>query len=275
MNRKQIASLICRKIENIGIDNLKHEYLVSGSINYLVIDDLLPLELATQLSSKFPPESQLSLLDAPQEKKFTGLNFLEDQRIIEECIYAFQQEATLNIFSDICSIPDLVGDAELYAGGISSMSKTCFLNPHIDNSHDRLRNNYRRLNLLYYVSEDWCSSDGGQLVLYPNGLNSEAIEIDSVFNRLVIMRTDNRSLHAVKRVNSQRHRRKCISNYYFSSSSPLGNSYYHSTSFRGFPGENKKDLILRLGAFARTSVKSLTGNIVGKYIKTDRFRDGR
>ena len=41
------------------------------------------------------------------------------------------------------------------------MSEGCFLNPHIDNSHDRNLENYRRLNLLYYVNKDWISDDNG------------------------------------------------------------------------------------------------------------------
>jgi len=275
MNRTQIANHIKEKIEGIGIEKLKNNYESSGSISHLIIDDLLPAELALSLCNAFPPESELNILNARQEKKYVGVNFNSDQKVVEECIYAFQQEEILDLFSRICAIEDMVGDPELYAGGISSMSKTCFLNPHIDNSHDRLRTKFRRLNLLYYVSEDWSSSDGGQLVLYPNGIKQDPIEIDSFFNRLVVMRTDNKSLHGVKEVTSAHNRRKCISNYYFSASSPLSKDYYHSTSFRGFPGERKKDLILRLNALIRTTVKSLTGNLIGKYINTGYHRGGR
>ena len=275
MDRRGISEHIKEKIQSIGVESLHQDYQSSGSINHLIIDDLLPVEIAKQLCEKFPPESQLHKLNARQEKKFVGVNFRGDQKIVEECIYAFQEEEILGLFSRICSINDLVGDPELYAGGISSMSETCFLNPHIDNSHDRLKTKFRRLNLLYYVSEEFSSSYGGQLVLYPNGIKQKPIEIDSCFNRLVVMRTDNKSLHAVNPVTSTKNRRRCISNYYFSTSSPLNKNYYHSTSFRGFPGERKKDLILRLNAFARTTVKSLTGNLIGKYVNTGHHRGGK
>ena len=39
--------------------------------------------------------------------------------------------------------------------------------------------------------------------------------------------------------------------------------------------EKKKDFILRLSAMIRTSVKSITGNLIGKYINTGRHRGGR
>ena len=152
----------------------------------------------------------------------------------------------------------------MYAGGVSSMSYGCFLNPHIDNSHDRLRKNYRRLNLLYYVNEEFNKLDGGELALFNNGIRKKPKLINCRFNRLVIMRTDNRSLHAVNHIKSKNKIRKCISNYYFSEKSPLKKDYYHSTSFRGFPNEILKDVYLKSSGSIRTSIKFLTGNFLGK-----------
>ena len=51
----------------------------------------------------------------------------------------------------------------LYAGGISMMAPGHFLNPHIDNSHDKFRQRYRVLNLLSYVSPDWDQTRGCNL----------------------------------------------------------------------------------------------------------------
>ena len=85
-----------------------------------------------------------------------------------------------------------------------------------------------------FLSAWWRST-----ALIPHGMKSEPIEINSHFNRLVIMRTTI-NLACRKRNNFSTNRRMCISNYYFSSSSPMA-KYYHSASFRGFPGELKKD----------------------------------
>ena len=276
-DRTTIAKLICDRLESQGIKNLQSEYILAGNINYFIVDNLLPTDLADEIDNSFPIESQLNLLNERQELKYVGVNFSKNQLIVEECIYAFQQTSVIDVISEICSIPDLEGDSELYAGaGVSSMSHGCFLNPHIDNSHDRLKKSYRRLNLLYYVSRELTLGNGGQLLLYPNGINNNPIPIDSIFNRLVVMRTDNRSLHAVSKIVSPTARRKTVSNYYFSASSPNGNNTYHSTSFRAFPGESRrKDLILRLSAAARSLVKSLTGNFIGRVVNTGLHRGGR
>ena len=258
MNRYDISKLIIERLNEIGINYLKKQYKQSGKINHLIIEKVLPNEIATKLSEYFPEEEELNHLIGPQENKYVGVNFTNKQKLIEECIYAFQEENLIQIISEITNIKTLIGDPELYAGGISSMSKGCFLNPHIDNSHDRNLENFRRLNLLYYVNREWHPNEGGgELVLFPNGIKHKAEEINCDFNRLVIMRTDNRSLHGVKRIRSESQRRKCISNYYFSKISPSGKNYYHSTSFRGFKREFVKGTYLKLNALSRTFAKRL------------------
>jgi hypothetical protein len=62
------------------------------------------------------------------------------------------------------------------------------------------------------------------------------------------------------------------STFYFSANSAEGDKYYHSTSFRGFPGEFGKDLLLRANAQLRTAVKSLTGTFFGSVVSKGHFR---
>ena len=43
--------------------------------------------------------------------------------------------------ASITGIPELLPDDKLYAGGISLMTQGQYLNPHLDNSHDKDRVN--------------------------------------------------------------------------------------------------------------------------------------
>ena len=93
----------------------------------------------------------------------------------------------ITIISGICGIRNLHPDTNLYAGGISLMCGGQYLNPHLYNSHDKDRNLWRVLNLLYYVSPDWKVENDGNLELWPSDPKGEPITIHSRFNRLAVM----------------------------------------------------------------------------------------
>ena len=98
-----------------------------------------------------------------REHKYVAAQMDQYAPVFEEIIYAFQQPEVVRIVTEITNIDDMHPDEHLYAGGISLMAKDNFLNPHLDNSHDKDRNMYRVLNLLFYVTPDWNQESGGNL----------------------------------------------------------------------------------------------------------------
>ncbi len=108
---------------------------------------------------------------------------------------------------------------------MTHLKKNNFLNPHIDNSHDKDRKRWRVLNLLYYVTPDWSENYGGNFEIWNNRDLSVPITIHSKFNRLVVMITNDRSWHSVSPVKFDGNR-CCISNYYFSDFSANQNSLF-------------------------------------------------
>jgi hypothetical protein len=126
----------------------------------------------------------------------------------------------------------------------------------VDNSHDKSRERYRVLNLLYYVSPDWKRPNGGNLELWPEGPKGEQITIESRFNRLAVMITNKNSWHSVSEVQVDQSR-CCVSNYYFSKASPEDTEYFHVTSFRGRPEQRVRDLVLRADIALRMGLRKL------------------
>jgi len=172
---------------------------------------------------------------------------LAEQWLLTGPIRHFILDDLLPVVREIAKITELQGlspDPNLYAGGISLMKQGDFLNPHLDNSHDKDRRLYRVLNLLYYVTPDWPEDRGGNLELWPNGPRSAQTEIWSRFNRLVVMLTNRYSWHSVSQVKTATPR-CCVSNYYFSEFPADASSYFHVTSFRGRPEQPFRDLVLR------------------------------
>lgn len=220
------------------------------------MDELLPVEFAKQLFDVFPKSSEMMHKKSIREDKYVGFKMDKYNALLEECIYAFQDLRVVELISEICGIESALPDEHLYAGGLSSMGKNQFLNPHLDNSHDKDRKLWRVLNLLYYITPSWEKAYGGNLELWPNGLNKEAITIHSKFNRLVVMATHQESLHSVSPVTHEGFR-CCISNYYFSEKPFREDDEFHVTSFRGRPEEALKDKILKLDSSIRMGIRKV------------------
>jgi Rps23 Pro-64 3,4-dihydroxylase Tpa1-like proline 4-hydroxylase len=230
MEKKQIVNLI---IDRFSKPIIKKE---KGQFKYWIIKDLLPNDLAYDIAKSFPNEDILRKRDSLREYKRVGVDFEAYHPIMEKITYAFHDPKVVDLVSKITGFKGLVPDNELYAGGLSSMSKNSFLNPHLDNSHNDNKSMYRVLNLLYYVSKDWKLEYGGNLLLFPKGMNKLPKTILSEFNSLVLMETNNFSYHGVTKVKHDEPRR-CVSNYYFSLNSTNGKKYNHVTSFFAFQNE--------------------------------------
>ncbi len=254
MDRKSLSNLIAEKLAT-SASGLQSMWAQTGG-SYCFIDDLLDDDLAKDIFNRFPTSEYMMTKKSLREFKYVAAQMNLYDPTLEEIVFAFQEPNVLGCVEDIVNIPDLLGDKRLYAGGISMMSRNQFLNPHLDNSHDADRINYRVLNLLYYVTPEWIPADGGNLELWPNGVTGKPLEIHSKFNRLVLMATNQKSWHSVSKVNSEG-RRCCVSNYYFSEKSPENSNYFHVTSFRGRPEQPLRDILLRSDAFFRSSLRKI------------------
>ena len=139
------------------------DFRQSGRVPSFVLDDALPLEQARSIYEAFPPAERLVLKRTLGQLKYVGYQMDRYDPVLSEAIYAFQDPRVVRAIGDITGLTDLLPDDKLYAGGISLMTQGQYLNPHLDNSHDIERNNYRVLNLLYYVTPEWPDDSGGHL----------------------------------------------------------------------------------------------------------------
>jgi Rps23 Pro-64 3,4-dihydroxylase Tpa1-like proline 4-hydroxylase len=256
ITRNAIAEIIYNKIESQKSILLKQFDDFKNGIGYFFIDDLLPIEIAVKIQEVFPDSSEMVHKKSIREDKFVAAQMNKYNPILEEIIYAFQDKKVVDLIGQICNIDKLIPDENLYAGGISMMSKDQFLNPHLDNSHDKDRNCWRVLNLLFYVTPNWNEEFGGNLELWPNGLQEKQVTIHSKFNRLAVMVTHNQSLHSVSPVVFDGSR-CCISNYYFSENPILSTDSFHVTSFRGRPENKITDVVLQLDTFLRMTIRKI------------------
>lgn len=255
-NRKTLADLIYAKLESEKLAIQKQFDNSKDKIGYFFIDDLLPENIATYIYERFPKPEQTTLKRSLREYKYIAAQMDKYDPVLEEIIYAFQDARIVKLVGEICKIENPLPDSNLYAGGISMMGHENYLNPHLDNSHDKDRNLWRVLNLLYYVTPNWDEKNGGNLELWPNGIKDTQITIHSKFNRLAVMATHQGSWHSVSPVQIDRIR-CCVSNYYFSKEPLLSSDEFHVTSFRGRPEQKTVDLLLRADNNIRMGIRKV------------------
>jgi Rps23 Pro-64 3,4-dihydroxylase Tpa1-like proline 4-hydroxylase len=267
LNQTEIENLVITKLKDHK-KKLKNDYNSCNpytKTKFFIFDDLLPHEFVTQVFNSFPELPQYNFRDNFREKKYTfaKLNTLNNS-IPEILTDALQSKEVINLIGEITGIKNLKGDPSLYAGGLSRMDKSNFLNPHIDNSHDSNRKNYRRLNILFYVSPDLKEEDGGNFELWDEKV-TKPLKIPSKFNRLVVMETSKNSWHSVDPVLNDI-QRCCVSNYYFTEESPSSKEYYHVTSFIGRPEQKLQRIYGRVDNFIRQSISSSLRISRGKHL---------
>jgi Rps23 Pro-64 3,4-dihydroxylase Tpa1-like proline 4-hydroxylase len=256
IKRKEIALLIQAKLTQEK-EILKEQFRNSKKdIGFFYVDDLLPDNLVNAIYNNFPKLSETKQRKNLREHKYVAYQMDKYHALLEEVIYAFQEDIVVKIVSEIVDVAPVLPDKNLYAGGLSLMAKNNFLSPHLDNSHDKDRQLWRVLNLLFYVTPNWKLENGGNLELWPNGLTQKPIEIESSFNRLVVMTTHKKSWHSVNKVEKDAVR-CCVSNYYFSKSPLLQNENFHITTFRARPSEKIKDILLQFDNGLRNTVRKL------------------
>lgn len=247
-------------------DALSAQWKETAPIRHLILDDLLPAGEVLSLARQFPDPSTLMLRSSPRERKRVGIDVKRYAPIIGEYLFAFQEPDVVRAVEEVVGLRGLEADATLYASGISVMGKGDFLEPHLDNSHDGDGRRYRALNILFYVSPDWKPKNGGNLELW-NPAITQAETILSKINRLVVMETHQANWHSVSPVRVDQPR-FCVSNYYFSTVSPLGRNYRQVTTFRGRPEEPLKRFFLRLDS----GLRNAAGRIIPVSLRKTKHR---
>lgn len=242
--KNQLVDLIVNKL-NDNKKQLKEQFFYTHPIKiarYFTLDNLLPCEIAEQIYANFPKSNQMHLLRMHGKLKLKYSHLRDVSSLVQDINCAIQNPKVVSIVEEITEIKNQIPDPSRYAGGISTLLKGCYLNPHLDNSHDVERKYYRTVNVLYYVSPNWQLENGGNYELWDKDIKNRII-VPSLFNRLLVMETNRTSWHAVNPVLCDAPR-CCVFNYFFSKQSPEGEDYFFNrSSFRSRPEQKIRRVI--------------------------------
>jgi hypothetical protein len=95
--RTDLAQLIVKRIIQEK-DRIKTQYQGSkNQIGYFFIDDLLPPEITDYINSQFPSHDKVVIKKSIRENKYIGVQMNQYPQILEELIYAFQDDRVVNL----------------------------------------------------------------------------------------------------------------------------------------------------------------------------------
>lgn len=196
--------------------------------------------MAETIYANFPQSAQMRLLSISGKLKLKYSHLRDVPSILQDINLAMQDPRVVAVIEDITEIKNQIPDPSPYAGGISTLLKGYYINPHLDLSHDVDNKYYRTVNVLYYVSPNWQVENGGNYELWDCTIKNRIV-VPNFFNRMLVMETNRSSWHAVNTVTSDEPR-CCVFNYFFLSNL-LKAKIIFSKGFHIEPVLNKKFVV--------------------------------
>lgn len=209
------------------LPELRKSFNSKKPFRYLSFDDFFSSNVADQILDSYPSIDSgdwdnTTYVD--QKNKFQKSKF-ESGSILKELFDELNSQPFLTWLEQLTGMEDeILGDAELFGGGLHQSSQGAFLNVHVDYNIHPTTNYHRRLNVIFYMNKEWKDEFEGHLELWDlsNGNKQLLDKIAPVFNRCVIFETNEISYHGhpkplktPKGVN-----RKSIATYYYTKTRP-------------------------------------------------------
>lgn len=170
--------------------------------DYWVIDNFAPIDVTKQLSSEFMDYNypKWYYYNNPLENKKTCSNWGEFPPKTYEFFMHLASSSVINQIRELTGIKNLYPDIGLHGAGWHIHETGGKLNVHLDYSLHPKLNMQRKLNLIYYLTEDWNPSWGGGLEFWTHDpINKKPkdkrVVVENVFNRAVLFDTTQNSWH--------------------------------------------------------------------------------
>jgi hypothetical protein len=101
----------------------------------------------------------------------------------------------LRWLSKLTGIQGIIADQYLSGGGFNQINRGGLLAVHADGNWHDLMAVHRRLNIIVYLNKDWESEWGGDFELWDRERTHCVKKVMPIFNRMVIFKTDDFSMH--------------------------------------------------------------------------------
>ena len=184
----------------IAVKN-KNKFKIASPFPHIYFDNFLPEECAQIISDSIPSPFDksfewISRNREDQVKQKMQFDEVKLPKIIRAILREFNSKQFLLFLETLTGIENLIPDPYFIGGGIHVASRGDFLKVHADHNWHFKLYTHRRINALLYLTEkDWDESWGGELELWDSNLNECKSSISSLFNRMVIFETTDKTYH--------------------------------------------------------------------------------
>ena len=164
---------------------------------HLAVRDFLPVELAQAAREVFPGPDDIPWYQASHDNARKRYQF-EDRYmppLLRAVTAAFSSSRFLLFLEELTGIPSLVPDPHMVGGGMHLVSPGGLLQVHADFNWYHKLQVHRRVNALWYLSDDWDESWGGALEFWDAATQQEVDRAYPHFNSLAVFATGAGSLH--------------------------------------------------------------------------------
>ena len=209
---------------------------------HIVIDDFLPDHLARNILNAFPgPDhdcwldwEKRNIVNQPRKQGIGRASRLENvSPYIVHALSAFLTFPFVNFISELTGIRKLIPDPYFHGGGLHQILPGGHLSIHTDYNLLKPLGLYRRVNVLYYLNDNWQADYDGDLELWDAEDRTCAKSIAPLFNRLVVFDTTKKTLHGhpkpLKMPPSET--RKSLAFYYYTAEPVKGEVYDMQTDW--------------------------------------------
>jgi Rps23 Pro-64 3,4-dihydroxylase Tpa1-like proline 4-hydroxylase len=236
---------------NGKLESIKKEYQSKKPFRYVMFNDFFSPEIAELIHENYPKIQNgkwdgTTYLD--QKNKFQKTKFEKDT-VMDLVFKELNSESFLSWLQQLTEIEDkLMGDEELFGGGLHQSVDGAFLNVHVDYNINPKTKNHRRVNVLVYMNKEWKDEYEGHLELWDltEGKKDLLEKIAPSFNRCVIFETNEISFHGhPKPLNTPVDvNRKSLATYYYTKTRPANEiAQEHNTIYvntEGISGNVKR-----------------------------------
>jgi len=205
---------------------IRQDYQSKKPFRYTMFESFFKPEAVERIYNSYPTITDgrwdgTTYID--QKNKFQKTKF-EPGSAFNEVFDELNSRQFLKWLEAVTDVPDLLGDDELFGGGLHQSIQGAFLNVHVDyNIHPKTKF-HRRLNVLVYMNKSWKDEYEGHLELWDLSDNKKDLlaKIAPLFNRCVIFETNEISYHGHPKAlkTPEGVNRKSIATYYYTQGRP-------------------------------------------------------